>query len=408
MSNYLIFLLMLVMCLPSSFSYFFPLFFLGFIFQAIARPRSIACALNPVILIGFGIMLVSGSFLVLFNVIEFGDVSPATYWIAGILSWLIIVILIRSVPSPAEVINKSILYSGLVAGAACLLYVISFLSGAIPDPISFLGYQAYFGLDDRGFFAYSTTQLPLIPYVLTYLVVQRALQNNPFKLSEKIAIILLLVAGLLSLRSFVFITSIFVLLYYVQVRKKWFSLLIGAMILLLITLFAYYNSDAVFGVIDGVYRLKWEAKVSGEDIRYNQIMYWLESFSNSPFFGHGISSVKIEVYDMASGELAQSRYGPIDAPYGYEIFYAKTLSDIGLILFVYVLVFFYLSFFGRTTEKERVQLKALRASAIVMILQSATNSYLGTSGWLFVLMLPMLLLSKPVVAKRVSELAEVG
>lgn len=400
MSNYLIVLLMLVMCLPSSFSYFFPLFFLGLLFQAFVRPRSIARAINLDVLICFGIMLVSGSFLILLNVIKFGDVSPWTYWVFGILSWLIVVTLIRSVPSPAMVINKSILYSSFVAGLACLLYVILFLSGAISESISFLGYKAYFGLDDRGFFAYSTTHLPLIPYLLTYLVTQRALENNVFNFSEKVAIILLVIAGLLSLRSFIFIVFFYIFIYYIQSRKKWLEFIIGALILLLIIVFAYYNSDTVHGVLDGVYGLKWESKISGEDTRYSQLIYWLDSFLNAPFFGHGLSSVKLEVYDMTNSELTQVRHGPIDAPYGYEIFYAKMLSDIGLVFFVYVSVFLYLSFFSRAMENEKFQLKALRAAAIVMILQSATNSYLGTTGWLFVLMLPMVLICKPVALKR--------
>lgn len=392
MKNYLIFSLILVICFPSLFSYFVPLFVFALIYQAVVRPKCLEHAITPKIAIGFCVMMIASVFLVLFNVIKFGDISPWTYWIAGFLIWPVIVVLIRGVDSPAEVIHKSLLYSSLIVGGSCLIYIALFFLRILPEPISVPGYQAYFGLDERGFFAYSTTHVPHIPYLLAYLVTYGALKKGAIKRLELIAIILMVISGVLSLRSFVAISIFGVLIYYVSARRRLGLLLVGVLIVLIVGVSLYQNSDAARGVLGGIYDLKWSGKFSGEDVRYKQLAYWFESFSSSPFWGHGLSSVRIEMYDIATGELQFVIPGPIDAPYGYEIYYGKLLSDIGLVFLVYVVVFCMLSFSGGAKKVgDDLQLKALRLSAIVMMLQSATNSYLGTSGWMFILMLPMAL-----------------
>ena len=391
MKNYLIFSLTLVICFPGLFSYFAPLLILALICQILFRPNRLSRAINQKIILGFLTMLIASIFLVMLNVFKFGDESPWTYWIAGFLVWLVIVILIRSMDSPAEVIHKSLLCSSLFVGISCFTYVILFTGGILPEPVSFAGYQAYFGIDERGFFAYSTTHVPHIPYLLAYLVTYGALKKDAFKPLEMTAVTLLVISGLLSLRSFVAISFLGVLFYFVCIRKKWTLFIASIMILLAAGFSIYYASEAGQEILGGIYNLKWREKISGEDIRYLQLFYWLNSFLESPLFGHGLTSVRVELYDIATGELEYSRPGPIDAPYGYEIYYGKLLSDIGLFFFIYVAVFFQLSFSGKVNEENKFQLKALRFSALVMILQSATNTYLGTSGWMFILMLPMML-----------------
>lgn len=401
MNNYLIINLFFVICFPSLFSYSVPFFMLGFFWRLLSSPGSIVKAFDAKIGVGFFILILLGIFLVVFNVIKFGDVSPWTYWIAGFFAWFVIIILIRSIPDYGYVIHQSFLYSSLFVGVTCLIYIALFFFEILKEPISVAGYQAYFGIDDRGFFAYSTSHVPNIPYLVAYLCSYRLFQGDKMGACEKLALFLMVIAGLLSLRSFIFIAFFVVLVYYIHRQKKWLVFSFISFSVMSIAIFSYFNSVDFRTVVDGIYGLKWQDKVSGDDIRYQQFVYWLESFSDAPIFGHGLSSVNLELYDIATGELLSLRPGPVEAPYGYEIYFAKLLSDMGLVFIPYVFIFALLSFFMKADKKNKSQLEALRFSAIVMIMQSMTNSYLQTSGWLFIFMLPMVFISnKKVVLKN--------
>jgi len=381
-------ILLATMVLPSLFGQFAPLVYITFIFFVLTRRDGIN--INGKILLGFFLFMVLGILLIIWNVYIFGDYSPWTFWIAGFLTWFFFIHLLRSIPSPELFIHKSLVATGYVVAITNLVYIAAFLAGISVEPISVPGFTAFYGMDAEGRFAYSSSLLPHICYLFPYFIYAAARNNDKRVKNEKTLTWLLAVAGLLSLRSIIFLSIAISFLYYVWVKfHSWkfvsVLLIVGACLTVL-----YFNFLDTF---DFIYQLKWADKISGDDVRYNQLMFWLRSFADSPLIGHGLSSVQMEVFNMATGELIQSRSGPIVSPYGYEIFYGKMLSDIGMIFFIYCAIFYYLTFSVKTFNSLNWQVGALRFAAIFMLVQSGTNSYLGTSGWLFVLMLPMIFIS---------------
>lgn len=393
MNGYLQFFLILVFLFPSLFSWFLPFFCLAFIFLLITRPQKIAEVINSNIAIGFFIFLLTGVVLLIINYYLFENIKPWTYWIAGFSSWFLIVILLRTLNDISKTIHQSLLIAGAIIGFGNLVYIILFLSGLVKESISILGYRAYFGIDSRGFFAYSTSHVPLIAYFTPYFVCHLAAKKSYVGWFEKATLLALILAGLLSLQSFIWLVLIFLLIYYTFLTGTWLRLfkLLSILILMIFALDWYIGID--YEISRGIYELKWSDKINGNDIRFQQLFFWLESFVKSPLIGHGLTSVEIILYDIATGELVVELPGPIVSPFGYEILFAKLLSDIGLLLFIYIFVFAWLSFFIRTKCENFWQVHALRVAAIILIIQSMTNSYLQTSGMLFIFMLPMLFIT---------------
>lgn len=389
MNLYIGTILVWIMLFPSLFSWSAPFVYIGFAGAFLTRSIRIGKVFDPRIMLGFFLFILLGFFLIITNFILFNDFSPWTYWIAGYSTWFFIIILIRSVKNVSTTIHNVLVIVGFVASIANLLFIFLFLTGIITDSISIPGYQAYFGIDSRGFFAYSTSQLPLYSVLVPYFSYKAANCPGGLLFKEKVLMAMMVVAGVLSLKSFVFLTFISSFFYYCLVtgRIKFFVKTIFC--ICLIVAFLVWKFGFGYEALSGIYELKWMGKVSGEDRRYQQIVFWLKSFWDSPLIGHGVTSAELIIYDIATGELLNYRPGPVVSPYGYEILYGRLLSDIGMIFFVYAALFIKLIFFTSAYSPLKWQVQALRIAAFYMILQSGTNSYLLTSGWLVVLMLPM-------------------
>ncbi len=386
-------LLVWVIVFPSLFSWIAPFIYLGFLWLIILRPKKLNATLDARILFGFTSFIVLGFILLLINVILFGDYSPWTYWVVGYSTWGFFLILLRSVGDPASLVHGVLTFTGFVAAVGSLIYIVLFLTGVVTESISIPGYQAYFGIDERGFFAFSTSHLPLIAFFIPYFTIKAAKSSTGLLRKEQLLMVLLVVSGLLSLRSIIWLVIFTSFIYYCISTGK-IKFFIKTILLVLITLGLLAVSFG-FGYesIMGIYELKWMGKVTGEDVRFQQLIFWINSFLDSPLIGHGLTSVEMIIYDIATGDLVFSNPGSIVAHFGYEILYAKLLSDIGMIFFVYVFLFSRLTFFSNTTSSLQWQVSALRFSALCMVVQSATNSYLQTSGWLFTLMLPMIFIA---------------
>jgi hypothetical protein len=360
----------------------------AFIFLGAGR-RPGGLVMDRGLLLLFLWFLVLGVAIVTINVLRFGDVGPATYWIGGFLIWYLFIEVIRSTHDPGATVHEAYVALSLLTGFGNLAYIILFLAGIVTEPIFARGFQAYFGIDERGFFAYSSSLLPLVGALVPYLC-YRAANSRPTR-TEWLALCLLVLTGLASLRSIIWIIIVGSLIYLGGRRLGWFRCLAVTVPVALVIaggILLYVDKD----IIDGIYQLKWAEKVSGEDVRFMQWKFWVNSFLESPLFGHGLSSAEILAYDMMTGDVLQERPGPVASEYGYEILYGKWLSDMGLIFLVYVATFTGATFLGPARSSLPWQVTALRFSALCMVIQSATNSYLQTSGYLFPLMLPMVFL----------------
>jgi len=161
------------------------------------------------------------------------------------------------------------------------------------------------------------------------------------------------------------------------------------------------------GVIDAIYNLKLADEMQGTDPRYMQIKVFFESFLSSPFYGHGISSVSMQIYNPATGELVFNRIGTVENPYGYEVFGAKLLNDIGLLILIPISVYIYYLYIKKPCKKYNWITHALRAGALFFVLTSQTNTYLATSGWMWVLMLPFVFICQNnTLNKKVKSINE--
>lgn len=390
MNRYIGALLTLVILFPWLFSWFAPFFYIGFVWILTTKTKKIVNRENTRIAIGFLVFLITGLLLVGINAYLFRNIKPWTYWIVGYATWLIIILLVRSLKDPAETIHSALVATGFVAGMGNLFYIVLYFSGFAEEPISVAGYQAYFGLDSRGFFAYSTSHVPHLASLVPYFAYRFAKSESNIPKHEKWILIAMVLAGILSLRTAIWVTYFISAAYYIYLTRNYKSIAIGAATFIgaILGLMIYFEIG--WDIWQGIYNLKLAEKFGGEDLRYNQLLFWLSSFMDSPIIGHGLTSAEVILYDIATGELIEYIPGKIVSDYGYEILYAKLLSDIGVLLIPYIVLFCWLTFFAKASSHYSWQVRALRLAALSMVFQSATNSYLQTSGWLFTLMLPMI------------------
>lgn len=351
------------------------------------RHRSGVVAVDRSLLLVFTAFLTLGSILVIYNAVLFSDLSPVTYWIAGFIVWYLFIETIRSTNDPGSTVHQAYVVLALMTGLGNLLYIVLFITNVITEPITLPGYQAYFGIDERGFFAFSTSLLPIVGALAPYFYYRAAHSAAP--LIERVALVLLTLTGLASLRSIIWIIILGSMLYFAFRQFGLRRLLLVALASVGVLIAALLLMGVDRDIIEGIYQLKWAEKVDGDDVRYLQWQFWFDSFLQSPLIGHGLSSANLELYNIATGELLLQRPGPVVSEYGYEILYGKWLSDMGLFLLAYVALFTRATFIAPARSSFPWQVTALRASALCMVLQSATNSYLQTSGYLFALMLPM-------------------
>jgi hypothetical protein len=386
MSRFVSFLIVLTVAFTDLFAYTAALILLAAFILIGGGRRLGGLVIDRGLLLLFLGLVALGVVIVTINVLRFGDVSPATYWIGGFAVWYLFIEVIRSTREPGVTIHEAYVALALLTGVGNLLYIILFLTGVVNEPIFVRGFQAYFGIDERGFFAYSSSLLPIVGALVPYLC-YRAARSTPSR-TEWVALALLILTGLASLRSIIWII-VLGSLAFLALRR------LGAMRFSM--LFAPLAAAFVLGVVlfvdrdivEGIYELKWAEKVTGDDIRFMQWKFWVNSFLEAPLFGHGLSSAEILSQDIISGEVLHERPGPVISEYGYEILYGKWLSDMGLVFIVYCAIFTFFTFLAPARSNLHWQVAALRFSAICMVIQSATNSYLQTSGFLFPLMLPL-------------------
>jgi hypothetical protein len=284
-----------------------------------------------------------------------------------------------------EIIDSSIRLVGAVVVIVNISYVILFTSGIIQHNISCCGFIAYFGISDVGFFAYSTSLLPHISFLAPFFAVRYYYKRDTLDL---FILLLLVLSTILSLRV---TTSFFaglslIYLWHKLVQEKTITMFIIALCILFILLYLFFQIPQ--DIIDAIYNLKLADEMQGDDPRFMQIKVFFESFLSSPFYGHGISSVSMQIYDMATGEMTYNRVGTVDNPYGYEVFAAKLLNDIGLLIVIPIGVYIYYLYIKKPINKYIWISHALRLGALFFVLTSQTNTYLATSGWMWVLMLP--------------------
>lgn len=370
------------MLLPSSFLYIAPITLLIFSNFFV---KLFTLKINKNILIGFFLLLLTGSVVQFINVILQSTAEAVTYWILSPIYWFLLVFLLRQTNNFVEIIDSSIRFVGAVVVIVNISYVILFTSGVIQNNISCFGFIAYFGLSDVGFFAYSTSLLPHISFLAPYFAMRYYYKRDTLDL---FILLLLVLSTILSLRV---TTSFFaglslVYLWYKLVQEKTVKMIIIALCIFLILLYLFFQIPQ--DIIDAIYNLKLADEIQGEDQRFMQIKVYFESFLLSPFYGHGISSVSMQIYDMATGEMTFNRLGTVDNPYGYEVFGAKLLNDIGLLIVIPIGVYIYYLYIKEPINKYIWISHALRLGALFFILTSQTNTYLGTSGWMWVLMLP--------------------
>jgi hypothetical protein len=336
----------------------------------------------------FSILFVTGCFVELYNAYLFYMVVDINYWIISTLIWLMIITSIKGMGNKSIVVHNALVASGWIATIGNLIYIFLFLSGNVSN-INLPWYNARFGLDERGFFAFSTSHIPILGYLIPYVSYGMAREKKYNNISNKILLLLMVTVGLLSLRTAICAIIVIAIMMYTFVAFNSKKLLPILMVVVTIfVLFVAFNKDNE--ILTGIYNLKLSTKISGDDPRYNQLKFWIDAFRQSPFLGNGISSTQMELYDMSTGDLITRKKGIISNPYGYEIFYGRILSEIGLIFLVYVAVFYKLSFKHSTFSEIFWQVPALRFASLCMLFQSATNTYLYSTGWLFVIMLQII------------------
>jgi hypothetical protein len=199
--------------------------------------------------------------------------------------------------------------------------------------------------------------------------------------------IALALAGILSLRVSIILTTVLCGGAWIAMRNRGRfrrPALVLAAALLVVGAWSPVQQLFRGDIAQGIYQLKLQDKVSGSDPRFNQIVFWVERFLDSPVLGNGISSTSYTLYDLGTGELVARHTSVIDNPYGNEVFLFRLLSEIGLLLIPIAGAYFAVSMSHRARSPYPWQVTAARLALASMLLQTQTNTYLYTSGWMFV------------------------
>ncbi len=293
-----------------------------------------------------------------------------------------------------------ILASWLISGNA--LTYLSFSILDVPYPLEFLDLEYGFGQDVRGFVAYTTNNLPVLTFTATFFLIQVFLLGKR-SLVHLATLAITLPAIALSLRL-AFILNIclsaviIVVMAYVgplQIRRKEYGL---AFVLALVALGSLAITQVDTDLADGIFDLKLDRIVHGQDLRYAQATVWLDHVMDRPWLGNGLTSVDVQMFSR-NGELTFDRPGPIVNPYGYELTYLKLLVEIGILPLLFCAFLVGLLSLGLWRAVWRGETRCDREAfaylvgMLLFLLASSSNGYLLSFGFMWTIYFPVAFLN---------------
>jgi hypothetical protein len=345
-----------------------------------------------------------GLFLALYDhlLLDFAEWRQANIFLTAPPTYLLFALLFsRRAYFPRMMDDVIFLASTLIAVNA-LAYLAAGLVGHT-YPLEFLDLDYKRGIDERGFVAYSTNNLPMLGFTVPYMTASILYAGNRTRL-RLLCLIVCTIAALASLRIAVTVDVLggYIITQLLAIRAAGrkapalmaryqralaFAVASIASLLLVAIIFVGLNPRAQM-IAEGIYQQKLSKKLSGEDTRYAQSRYWIEAWTERPLLGHGISSSEIIIPQMV-------KPGTVQNPYGYELTYLKLMSEIGLLpVAVYAILIA-----GLAVSLLRTSLNATDAvrrnglahalGMLGFLFASGTNGYLLTFGVAWTIFFPL-------------------
>jgi hypothetical protein len=370
-------------------------------------------ALDPVLGGCFCVTIILGAFLVLYDITvnrDSPDLRVFSFWVLNPMIYLSFIFLSSGKPDLPTILDTSIYLASALISIDLLLYAGFSLFG-LPYPLDFLGLERRFGLDESGFIALSSNNLPalsfFIPYVMADIFVVRRRRSMP----RILTLVLSIAAAAASLRVAVLLSVVLsaVILFVIILRrrsiKRPFFLAAAASVSAILLMSGIRGDWKSSEIMKGIYSLKIADKVSGDDPRYEQLRLWMEYVSERPLLGHGLSSVDVTVYGE-DDDVELDRSGPLKNPFGYELTYAKLLTEIGFLPFLtFTSLFLVLAAMLAKTWRQGDDVTGRKAIAHLMgmamfVASSATNGYILTFGYMWTVMFPVAYMNNFLFAVR--------
>ncbi|MDX1932706.1 MAG: hypothetical protein SFU56_08895 [Capsulimonadales bacterium] len=397
-------LLTFLMVFPASYNVakaVFMVFVIGETLWAIVRGERFR--IHTGVVLGLLTVLFLGMFLALYDHLQlpFAQWRQANVFLTAPLIFLLFTLLYSHRPDFGPTLHHCLCSASFFIAVNALAYLGFGLIGR-PYPLEFLDLDYRRGIDERGFAAYSTNNLPILCFTVPYLLANVLYTGNRSRFAV-LTLALSVLAALASLRVAVILSVVgsavvlFGLVYLKAdsagrrtIRR---GIVLAATAPLVAGVIGYLllpsGQKARLGlIVEGIYLLKLSRKVSGEDSRYEQANYWLRAWERRPWFGHGLSSTELITSSIV-------KPGTVQNPYGYELTYLRLLSEIGLLpllLYAYLLLrsarwLAECAWRGETAERREALGHLL--GMIGFLFASGTNGYLLTFGVAWTVFLPV-------------------
>jgi len=354
--------------------------------------------------IGAGILtsFALGLFLALYDhlLLSFAQWRQANVFLTAPLIYFLFTLLFSRRPYLGAMLKDIIYIASLLISLNALAYLIYGLKGRV-YPLEFLDLDYRRGIDERGFAAYSTNNLPILCFTAPFILANVLYSGNRTRFSITVLLVSL-AAAFASLRVAVAVSILgamtAIAVVSAQVAPAMLRRRVFRKSLFIVTAFFFAgfvmvailsrNSPRFQAFITGIYDLKLSKKMSGEDIRYMQARFWLSSWTQHPLLGHGISSTEL----LTSSAI---KPGTVQNPYGYELTYLRLLSEIGFVpivaygLLVFCLTVRLQAIGVRTTSPDRRDCMSYLLGMLGFLFASGTNGYLLTFGVAWTIFFPV-------------------
>lgn len=232
----------------------------------------------------------------------------------------------------------------------------------------------------------------LIPFLFSFFIMNKGKANlitlfalllsilAVFIASRRMVIFLVVLAPFLCVIVDLFITARLNVALLVKVLIIYLVMAISVLVMLSINY--YFNLFDTAGVID---RISDALIFDAESARETQFLSLIDGFYKNPIIGSGFG-----------GETAVTR--SVERPWNYELTYSKLLFNAGIIgvLLIFSLFFYYICMafkMLRINNKQHSINASLMVGFFSVLIASASNPYLGSFDFLFVLSIPPLIIS---------------
>ena len=260
----------------------------------------------------------------------------------------------------------------------------------VPFPSLLLSLPSEYSFGNYGFFVQYFTNHMITHIFMFPIILAISLKKNklPFFVLLFMELICIVISGRAALQLMAFFSAILIIFFFfliMQTNKlKSFYLVGGAVLLVLVlfillSTFSNVSASGIFGYAKDKINNSFSSNDSLDTVRLDQLVALTNGFLDKPLFGNGTASYTLE---CVRDELY---------PWNYELYYNLILFQKGIFGLFAILLIYGTTVYGiYKTKRIDVNVKAGFLFAFIsVIVSSAFDPYLATSGCLWMIYIPL-------------------